>query len=390
MESESHPGLHDEERAPPLGLYLHIPFCRTRCAFCAFYLEIHREDRLDRFRSALREELAWYGAQEGFRDRRVSTVYFGGGTPTILQADDLADLLDAIRWTFHIETEAEISVEGHPASITTPLLDRLRESGVTRLSLGVESMHQEELLRVGRAAAPHATFEAVACARAAGFHNINLDLMYGLPGQSIESWLATLDSVLALSPTHVSCYALTVEDDTPLAGQITSGATRAPDPGRQTELELAAEALLLAAGYRRYELSNYARPGYECRHNLLYWQAGSYLGLGPSAQSYVDGVRFGNVADLDHYARLLASGRAPVEFRESLTLEQRQREALVFGLRQTEGVDRTLVDALSQDARWRATLEELIRGDILELAGRKLRLSPKGRQLADSVGAQLI
>lgn len=373
-----------------VGLYVHVPFCHARCAFCAFYLQIHSDERVDVFLRALDQEIEWYGRRNPFDGHFVDTVYFGGGTPTSLTAEQLIGMLDRLRACFSVRQGAEITVEGHPDLVSPPLLERLVAAGATRLSLGAESMDQGELARVGRPTTAHRIATAVAMARAAGFTNLNLDLMYGLPGQTPESWSRTLDGILALEPAHLSCYALTVEDETALAHAVRQGTISPPDAALQTELEWIAESRLAIAGYRRYELSNYARPGSECRHNRLYWENGGYLGLGPSAESYLDGIRFGNVADLTGYARDLRDGRAPLAHREVLSPDQQQREALVFGLRQLVGIDRALVDQLSHDQPWRARLDRLIEDSLVDLTETGLRLTAKGRQLADSVAMELI
>ncbi|GKS58244.1 coproporphyrinogen III oxidase [Nitrospira sp.] len=372
------------------GLYVHIPFCRTRCAFCAFYLEIHHEHRATFFLDALARELHWYTRSSRTCDRPAQTLYLGGGTPTSLTPTQLCGLIHTIRAYVPLAAGAEVTVEAHPETLTQEMAESLRGAGVTRLSLGGESFEQEELLRAGRPASSEATASAVHLARAVGFEDINVDLMYGLPGQTLLSWTRTVEAVVAFGPSHVSCYALTVEDGSALANQISMGRAHPPDPDLQMELDRAAEVTLHKAGYRRYEISNYARPGHACRHNLLYWQNGDYLGLGPSAQSYVQGVRFGNIADLDRYGQLLAEGVPPLEYSESLSPERRAREALVFGLRQTAGVELALVDELCKDAQWQGTLTELIRGKMLERSGSHLHLSDRGRHFADTVAWQLL
>lgn len=374
----------------PLGLYLHVPFCRTRCAFCNFYLQVYRPDRAERFLTALRKELTLYANQADLSGRPLSSIYFGGGTPTVLSADQLCDLLAAIRRTFACQSDIEITVEAHPDTVSDRMLTRLREAGATRLSLGAESLNDAELISIGRPSPAANVLRAVQWARAAGFDDLNLDLMYGLPGQSMESWQQTLAGVVSLQPDHVSCYALTIEPETALAQAIEAGATKQPDPEMQTAMEQAAERILEQADYDRYEISNYARPGHRCRHNLLYWQAGDYLGLGPSAQSYMDGCRFGNLADLSGYEARLNEGLLPLDHREVLTTAQRSREALVFGLRQLAGADDRLLDSLCADQEWHRQLTTLLDERLLEWKDGRIRLTEAGRRVADSVAIRLI
>lgn len=374
----------------PLGLYLHVPFCRTRCAFCNFYLQVYRPDRAERFLAALRKELALYSNQADLSGRPLSSIYFGGGTPTVLSADQLCDLLATIRRTFTCQSDIEITVEAHPDTVSDRMLTRLREAGATRLSLGAESLNDAELISIGRPSLAANVLRAVQCVRAAGFDDLNLDLMYGLPRQSMESWQQTLAGVVSLQPDHVSCYALTIEPETALAQAIEAGATEQPDPEMQTAMEQAAERILERAGYDRYEISNYARPGHRCRHNLLYWQAGDYLGLGPSAQSYMDGCRFGNLADLSGYEARLNEGLLPLDHREVLTPDRQTREALVFGLRQLAGADDRLLDSLRADREWHRQLTTLLDEQLLERKDGRIRLTEAGRRVADSVAIRLI
>jgi oxygen-independent coproporphyrinogen-3 oxidase len=307
-----------------------------------------------------------------------------------LGTDQLCGLLATIRQTFTCRPETEITVEAHPDTVSDQMLTRLREAGATRASLGAESLNDAELIRIGRPSLAANVLRAVEWARAAGFDDLNLDLMYGLPGQSMESWQQTLAGAISLQPDHVSCYALTIEPDTVLAQAIEAGAAEQPDPALQTAMEQEAERMLERAGYDRYEISNYAKPGHRCRHNLLYWQAGDYLGLGPSAQSYVDGCRFGTIADLSRYEALLDEGQLPLDHRDVLTPDQRTREALVFGLRQLAGADDRLLDSLCTDSEWQQRLATLLDAHLLERKDGRIRLTTEGRQMADSVALQLI
>ena len=239
--------------SPPLGLYLHIPFCRQRCDFCAFYLEIHRDSRADRFVRSLIREIELSGRQHVAAGRPIQSVYLGGGTPTVLAAAQLIAILSAIRTHLTLASDCEITVEGHPSTISEQDLAQLRQAGVTRLSLGAESMEDRELARIGRPGTARETVTAVAQARSAGLENINLDLMYGLPGQGLDDWQRTITHCLTLQPTHMSCYALTVEQDTKLASNIRRERSQAPDEALQIEMDEAAQRILTEAGYERYD-----------------------------------------------------------------------------------------------------------------------------------------
>ncbi len=376
--------------AREVGLYIHVPFCRSRCHFCAFTLQMYRDDRAAAYLASLQREIALYAEQNPFGGRPLTSVYFGGGTPTTLCPDRLADIFAHIRHAFPIRRDAEITLEAHPETVTAEGLGLLVRAGFNRISFGIQSMDEHELIRVGRRSSLGTARRAVEAARLAGFTNINLDLMYGLPGQTVESWLATLRETLSLLPTHISCYALTIEEGTSLNVARHRGEVVEPDEERQNQMEDAAQEILTGAGYVRYELSNYAQPGFACRHNLLYWTDGEYLGLGPSAQSYLNGCRFGNVENLNTYHRLLEAGRIPVEAIERLSPRQRLREAIVFGLRLIEGIDQ---DLLEQDADHPSVTEaigRLLEEALLESRAGKIRLTERGRRVADSIAVELI
>lgn len=372
-----------------LGIYIHVPFCQTRCSFCAFYLRIYREDQAHTYVDAVKREIRLYAAQASLGGRRPDTLYFGGGTPTTLRPEQLADIVTLVRDCFGLAEQAEVTVEAHPDSVTEEGLQTLRQAGVNRISFGVQSTDEEELIQVGRKTSRAALDRAVAHARTAGFANLNLDLIYGLPGQTPASWRETLAQAMALAPDHLSCYALTVEDKTHLQVSLHRGDLPEPDQDVQNAMEDEAASLLTASGFQRYEISNYCRPGHACRHNLLYWQGGEYLGLGPSAQSYLNGCRFGNVEDLTAYQDRLAAGEPAVLQSERLSPAQQRREALVFGLRLIEGIR---LNGASEDAvdQRDQTLQRLQQKGLVELEEGRVRLTALGRRFADQVAVELL
>ena len=251
---------------PALGLYIHIPFCRSRCHFCAFYLQIYREDRAQDYLTALFREIQLHVEQGTLGDRRLDTVYFGGGTPTALQPSALGEILACIQASFGLQPDAEITVEAHPDTVTREGLSQLVNAGFNRISFGVQSLDDDELARMGRSPLPDTTSTAVASARDAGFTDLSLDLIFGLSGQTLESWQSTLAQAIALNPTHLSCYALTVEDGTRLIVDIRRGECTHPEDALQNIMEDEAATQLTSAGFDRYEISNYSRPGYACRY----------------------------------------------------------------------------------------------------------------------------
>ena len=373
----------------PLGLYLHIPFCRQRCDFCAFYLEIHREGHAEIFVQSLIQEIRLSAQQHVAANRPIQSVYLGGGTPTVLAATQLTAILSEIRAHLSLAANCEITVEAHPSTISLQDLGQLLQAGVTRMSFGAESMEDGDLPRIGRPGAVHQTITAVTRARAAGFTNINLDLMYGLPSQRLESWQQTLAHCLMLEPAHLSCYALTVEEDTRLASNIQRRRSPAPDEGLQIEMDETAQRMLGDAGYERDEVSNYAKPRYACRHNLLYWTNGEYLGLGPSAQSYLHGIRFGNVADLAVYNTSLAENRLPIEDRTRLSEKEQLRDAVIFGLRLIRGIPSHHLHQHAANYGHAAVIAQLVAQQLVEEDGERSRLSARGRLQADTIAAQL-
>ncbi|MDZ4854677.1 MAG: radical SAM family heme chaperone HemW [Nitrospirota bacterium] len=373
----------------PLGLYIHIPFCRQRCDFCSFYLEIHRASRAEAFVRSLIHEIGLSAQQHVAAHRPIQSVYFGGGTPTVLATTQLIAILSEIRLHLTLASDCEVTVEAHPSTISEQDLERLCQAGITRMSFGAESMEDGDLAKIGRPGAVSETITAVTQARTARFANINLDVMYGLPGQSLMSWQRTLTQCLALEPTHLSCYALTVEEDTRLASNIQRQRSPAPDEGLQIEMDEAAQQMLGDAGYERYEVSNYARPEYACRHNLLYWTNGEYLGLGPSAQSYLDGTRFGNVADLAAYNTALAADRLPLEDRAKLSEEEQLRDAVIFGLRLIQGIPTSHLHQHAANYGHEAVTARLFAQELIKEDGMHSRLTARGLLQADTIAGQL-
>ena len=373
-----------------VGLYIHVPFCRSRCHFCAFYLQIYRQDRAQSYLKALLNEIRLHAEQGTIGGRLLDTVYFGGGTPTALQHFELREILSCIQTHFGLRPHAEITVEAHPDTVTADGLAQLAQSGFNRISFGVQSLDETELANIGRSGFSETTHEAVTAARRAGFTNINLDLIYGLPGQTLKSWHTTVEAAIELHIAHLSCYALTVEENTRLIIDIRRGDRTGPEELLQDAMEDDAGTRLTAAGFDRYEISNYCRSGYACRHNKLYWEGGDYLGIGPSAQSYVNGDRFGTVDDLAGYQTLLASGRLPIAERECLDPERRRREAVVFGLRLTEGLSCESVLAHEVDPDWKAKVVRLLSEGWLEEAGGRIKFTAAGRRFADSVAVELL
>lgn len=380
--------LRGGKEGKDLGLYIHVPFCLKRCDFCAFYLMVHREDLVRTFLLALEREITVYGKELG--KTPVSTIYLGGGTPTSLNAKQLGGILEAVDKAFAVMPHAEISIEASPDTVRVPLLLELRKMGVNRLSLGAQSFDQSVWEYLGRSGSIQATKTAIEHAEQVGFQNINLDLMYGLPAQSLESWKQSLREVIALNPSHVSCYALALEEGTRFHSAHTRGEIRVGDPDLENAMGQGAALTLGEAGYTHYEVSNFCQPGYECRHNLRYWTSLDYLGLGPSAQSHIGGVRFGNVENLSEYCRRLYDHELPLGSFEVMSEQQADRERVVFGLRLIDGIDMKGLEQSVCDDRWRLVVQQLIDQGFLCDEEKILKLTEYGRRFADSVAVQLL
>lgn len=321
-----------------VGIYIHIPFCLRKCPYCAFYSRgldsLGPGEWIRDYLSGLELEIDfWRGQVQG------RTLYIGGGTPTVLAADQLTSLIARARTAFALPEEAEVTVEANPGAVEAGLWAALRRAGVNRLSLGVQSFDDRLLAFLGRIHRAEEAVQAFHQARAAGFGNINLDLMFGLPRQSLRQWEDSLQQALNLEPEHISLYGLTVEEGTPLAEWIATGCERLPPEEIEIEMYGRAVDLLEAHGYEQYEISNFARPGYSCLHNDLYWCNEPYLGLGASACSYLDGERSRKVNDIALYGAILAQGGRPVEERERLSLRGQMGETMMLGLRRTAGVN---------------------------------------------------
>ncbi|MBQ2154051.1 MAG: radical SAM family heme chaperone HemW [Oscillospiraceae bacterium] len=321
----------------PLGIYVHIPFCRSKCEYCDFYsLGGSRDRRLvDDYLQALSVHFKETGALA--QDYVVDTVYFGGGTPSFFGADSLRRIFAEIQHRFRVDKDAEVTFEANPDSVTEALLKKLRNEGFNRMSLGVQSDRDDVLKKLGR---PH-NYEqariAVQAARACGFDNISLDLMYGLPSQTCEQWEQTLRHVLRLRPEHMSCYGLKVERGTPLWEY--KEAVNLPSDDDQADMYLKAVQILKEAGYEQYEISNFARPGFESRHNLKYWLGDEYIGFGPSAASDFAGKRYTNRADIHNYIRGMLEQDVPILSEcETIPARERAGEYVMLRLRTNRGI----------------------------------------------------
>ena len=324
-----------------IGVYVHVPYCIQKCRYCDF-CSIPIDESAERYRSAVCSEIALSAVK--YPDERVKSVFFGGGTPTILPADDLCAILDAIRAAFFVEQDAEISVECNPKTIGFEGLKRLFDAGFNRLSIGLQATQNDLLRRIGRVHTFEEFLATYQAAKDAGFTNINVDLMHGLPGQTQADYLDAIRTVAALDPAHISAYSLILEEGTPLYDDVSAGRETLPDEDAVADMEDAGMELLESLGYRRYEVSNFAKPGCECRHNLIYWHNEPYLGLGVAAHSSMveDGlwVRFSNESSIPAYLKKIEKGKLPRAERIIINTFEQMFESVMLGLRLTAGIDR--------------------------------------------------
>ncbi|TDW94640.1 oxygen-independent coproporphyrinogen-3 oxidase [Kribbella pratensis] len=397
-----------EAAGRPLGFYLHVPFCASRCGYCDFNTytakelggggsqATYAETAVDEVRTARRVL--------GELDRPVDTVFFGGGTPTLLPAADLGKMLAAVRDEFGLAPGAEVTTEANPESVDPAYLEALLEAGFTRVSFGMQSASSHVLRILDRQHTPGRALQAVKEATAAGFEHVNLDLIYGTPGESLDDWRASLESALSAQPDHVSAYALIIEDGTQLARRIRRGELPMPDDDDLADKYVLADEMLSAQGLRWYEVSNWARStAARCRHNELYWRGDTWWGIGPGAHSHVGGVRWWNVKHPSAYAERINAGESPAHARETLDEETRRVERVLLEVRLSAGLPLDVLDEAG-----RAAVDQVVADGLAVIAaggtggtegaavepgagdGDRLVLTDRGRLLADAVVRDLL
>lgn len=376
------------------GVYVHVPFCASRCGYCDFNTytasELGGGASREGYADAVLAELKLAAGVLGDAPpRRVDTVFVGGGTPTLLPADDLARILDGIDATWGLAADAEVTTEANPESVSPASLKTLRAAGYTRISLGMQSASPGVLALLDRRHTAGRAVAAVGEARDAGFDHVNLDLIYGTPGESAEDFAGSLAAVIAAGVDHVSAYALIVEDGTRLAARMRRGELPYPSDDVAADRYLAAEAALQAAGFSWYEVSNWATsPDARCRHNLLYWTGGDWWGLGPGAHSHVGGVRWWNVKHPSVYAERVAAGASPGQAREVLSATDRRVEDVMLRLRLASGLPLDVLDEAGRAGAARALADGLLQRS--GYAAGRAELTLRGRLLADAVVRDLL
>ena len=385
--------------ASSMALYLHIPFCRTRCTYCAFNTYTGQDKLIEPYMHALSHEIRMVG---GMEYRAAHTIYFGGGTPSLVPADLLATILAACDQAFALAGKTEITVEANPATVDLEALRALRHAGINRLSIGMQSAHANELALFARGHTVDDVRDTVRLARRAGFDNLSLDLIYGNPGQTVEMWQTSLNAALSMEPEHLSMYSLGIEDGTPMQRWVARGQVEPPDADLAADMYEWATDRLAQAGFEQYEISNWAKPGYACQHNLQYWRDLPYLGLGAGAHGYAGGLRYSTVLRPADYIARMASQSQPLDFprtaawldSETIDAQGEMAEIMMTGLRLTQtGVDASLFEARTGHALWAVygeQLRQLVNDGLLEQQGSHVRVTQRGRLLGNLVFAAFV
>lgn len=373
-----------------MELYIHIPFCIRKCAYCDFLSGPQNKETIEAYVDSLIREIHAHGTG------KIASIFLGGGTPSVLSSEQMGRIFDAIRECFVIAEDAEITIEANPGTVTREKLSAYRACGINRISFGLQSVKNEELQLLGRIHTYEAFTESYRLARDCGFSNINVDLISAIPKQTVASWEETLQTVIRLEPDHISAYSLIVEEGTPFAKLYGEGCPKEqdlPDEDAEREMYYLTGKLLKEAGYHRYEISNYAKEGKECRHNIGYWERTDYLGVGLGAASLLDNVRYTNTTDLTEYLRYADWPDRLRRQKEVLSVTEQMEEFFFLGLRKTEGISLSEFEALYGEplmVRYGEQIERLRQEGLLEVQGNRMRLTHRGVDVSNYVFSEFI
>jgi len=376
-----------------IGVYVHVPFCISKCGYCSFVSRPWNEALADRYWRAVVREMNGFAAAPPLVTHQVDSLFLGGGTPSVLPAEHIAAIVDASRRNFAVLPSCEISLEANPGTLTREKLLRYRSLGVNRISLGAQSFSDTELAAIGRIHGVGQIVSSFVLLRECGFDNVSLDLILGLPDQTEQRWLANLERAVALRPNHLSVYMLEMHPELPLYRAVHSGACRIPEEDAVADWYLRTLDYLENDGYAQYEISNFALPGCECRHNLKYWLREPVLAFGAAGHSHDGTARYANVASLETYLNRVEDGRSPVEWRESLGAEREFEEMLFLGLRLRRGLDWEAVRHGAPSGRLaacEAILQEMAAAGFVEWHDARVRLTRRGMLLSNEVFQQFV
>lgn len=385
---------------PSHAVYIHVPFCTTKCTYCAFNTYTNLENLVQPYTDAVANELVSVALSQP--NTPVHTIFFGGGTPSLLTPAQFDQILNTIRQHYVLDADAEISLEANPNDITRPYLEALRATGLNRISIGMQSAIESELQMFARRHDNDAVVRAVSAARQAGFTNINLDLIYGIPHQTLTNWEQTLAQAVALQPDHLSLYALGLEEGTPMAAWVDRGRLPEPDDDLAADMYELATEVLARAGYVQYEISNWSRAGYECRHNLQYWTNDPYIGVGPGAHGFAGGVRYSVLLSPQRYIKALMGDPLRQDFPRTAATDEANvldrdaeiAETLIMSLRLTQrGVPRAVfaerfgIDLIDLH---RDVIDKYVRQGLLEVDELRVRITERGRLLSNMIFRELV
>ena len=374
-----------------LGLYIHIPFCVTKCKYCDFNsFKIDLNEKI-KYLNYLGEEMKLY--KEEIKNREIDSVFVGGGTPSILNENEINILFEKIKENFNIKSNAEITMECNPGTLTLNKLKAMKKSGVNRLSIGLQAVQNHHLKYIGRIHTFEEFEKNYHDAKQMGFDNINIDLMYALPNQSREDWMESLEKVVKLNPTHISAYSLILEENTELFKMYERDEFNLLDENTDIEMYEYTIDYLKSHGYNQYEISNYAKDNFECKHNVLYWKCEEYVGIGASASGYFNGIRYNNICELDNYEKMILEGEKPIEWEEKLSIKDEIEESIFLGLRMNEGIQ--ISDFKEKynfdfEKEYKNEIEKLSKMELIEIDNNRMKLTQKGREISNSVFVEFI
>lgn len=388
--------LPDPPKDMTAGIYVHIPFCLARCEYCAFASTLFDEEKVRRYMDALLSEMNLAREQQdgaGGIEHCFDTIYFGGGTPSLLHPEDVGRVIEALRLCFTLTPPLEITLEINPATIDVPRLKLMRDAGVNRASLGVQSLAPDELRLMGRTHTAGEALAAFANLRAAGFDNVSVDLIAGLPGQTLQSVTTTVRSIIELRPEHLSIYLLEVKEGSRLARRIACGEVDSPDDDLAACMYEEICGLAAALGYEQYEIANFSVPGRASRHNLKYWQDCDYLGFGAGAHGLISSTRYANYEQLEDYQQAVERGKLPRATATKLSAETRFKDALIMGLRLVQGIDPAVLGTrygVDVHSFVRIAAGDLEEAGLLVIGSDRIALTPKGRLLSNMVFSRFV
>lgn len=369
-----------------LGLYIHIPFCVKKCKYCDFNSFKLNVDEKRKYLDSLKREMELY--KENFEDKSIDSVFVGGGTPSILNEEEIKILFQNIKNNFQIKDSAEITMECNPGTLTLNKLKTMKECGVNRLSIGLQAVQNNHLEYIGRVHTYEEFEKNYYQAKEVGFENINVDLMYALPNQSKEDWMESLEKVAKLNPTHISAYSLILEENTELFNMYERHEFELLDEDTDIEMYEYTISYLKSNGYNQYEISNYAKKGFECKHNILYWKCENYVGIGVSASGFLNETRYNNLCELDEYEEIIHSGKKPIEWEEKLSIKDEIEESIFLGLRMNEGIkfkDFYEKYNFNFEEEYKNEIDKLKKMKLIETKDEGMKLTQKGREISNSV-----